>query len=88
VRGDAAYAEAILFDYEPDWIPVGLELIERQDLLACRRRGWPASHSRVAYARWDDSMVERGIDEVLAFLRKPFRSIVVVASTGRSWRSA
>lgn len=74
VRADGAYAEAILFDYEPDWIPAGLELIERPDLLAWRRPGWPASHSSVAYARWDDSTVERGIDEALAFFgEQPFK---------------
>lgn len=67
MREDATYAEAMLFDHEPDWIPAGLELIERQDLLAWRRPGWPASHSCVAYARWNDSTVERGIDEALAF---------------------
>jgi GNAT superfamily N-acetyltransferase len=67
MREDVAYAEAMLFDYERDWVPDGLEQIERPDLLMWRRRGWPASHSRVAYARWDESAVERGIDEVLWF---------------------
>jgi len=63
----AAYAEGMLYDYERDWIPAGLEQIERLDLLMWRRRGWPPSHSRVAYARWDESTAERRIDEVLAF---------------------
>jgi len=67
MRDDAAYAEAMLFDYERDWVPSGLEQVERSDLLMWRRRGWPASPSRVAYVRWDESTVERGIDEVLAF---------------------
>src|SRR5688500_20213097 len=77
MREDVAYAEAMLFDYERDWVPDGLEQIERSDLLMWRRRGWPASHSRVAYARWDDSAVERGIDEGLGFLGdQPFNWLV------------
>lgn len=64
---DAAYAEAMLYDYERDWVPDGIDQIERPDLLMWRRRGWPPSHYRVAYARWEVSTVERGIDEVLAF---------------------
>ena len=64
---NAAYAEAMLYDYERDWVPTGLEQIERSDLLMWRRVGWPASHSRVAYARWNEATVERGVDEVLAF---------------------
>ena len=57
----------MLYDYERNWVPTGLDLIERPDLLMWRRGGWPASHSRVAYARWNESTVERGIDEVLGF---------------------
>jgi GNAT superfamily N-acetyltransferase len=64
---DAVYAEAMLFDYERDWVPPGLEEIDRPDVLAWCRRGRPASHSRVSYARWDASSVERGIEEVLEF---------------------
>jgi GNAT superfamily N-acetyltransferase len=67
MRDEALYAEAMLYDYEVDWRPAGLEEIARSDLLLWCRRGWPASHSRVAFARWDDSTVDRGIGEVLAF---------------------
>jgi GNAT superfamily N-acetyltransferase len=67
MHDDAVYPESMLFDYERDWVPPGLEQVERSDLMAWCRRGWPASHSRVAYARWDESSVERGIDEALAF---------------------
>lgn len=67
MRDRAAYAEAMLYDYEREWVPTGLDQIERSDLLMWRRPGWPPSHSRVAYARWNESTVEPGIDEVLAF---------------------
>lgn len=67
MRDKAAYAEAMLYDYERDWAPTGLDQITRSDLLMWRRPGWPPSHSRVACARWNESTVERGIDEVLAF---------------------
>jgi GNAT superfamily N-acetyltransferase len=84
MREDATYAEAMLFDYERNWLPDGLEQIERSDLLMWRRRGWPASHSRVAYARWDESAVERGIDEVLAFFGdQPFNWHVGPSSSPR-----
>ena len=63
MRDKAASAEAMLYDYERDWVPSGLDQIERSDLLMWRRHGWPPSHSRVAYARWDESTVERGINE-------------------------
>jgi GNAT superfamily N-acetyltransferase len=67
MRDRAAYAEAMLYDYEREWVPTGLDQIGRSDLVMWRRSGWPPSHSRVAYARWNESTVERGIDEVLAF---------------------
>lgn len=57
----------MLYDYERAWRPAGIDEIDRDDVLLWRRRGWPASHSRVSYARWNELNVERGIDEVLAF---------------------
>ena len=64
---EAKYCEAMLYDYEPEWRPAGLVEIDRRDLLAWKQPGWPIGRNRVAYAKWDPSEAEAGIDEALAF---------------------
>ena len=64
-------AEAIMWDYEPTWIPPGLEYVERPDVLMWRRNGPRADQrwgNRVAYTRSTPDGIESLIDEVLAFL--------------------
>ena len=63
----AQYCEAMIYDYEPDWRPPGVVELDRADVLAWKRPGWPASASRVAYAKWRTADADRHIDEVLAF---------------------
>jgi GNAT superfamily N-acetyltransferase len=63
----ARYCEAMLYDYEPEWRPAGIAEIDRPDVRAWKRPGWPAGHSRVAYAKWSTDDAERRIDELLAF---------------------
>lgn len=61
------YCEAMLYDYEPDWQPPGIVAIDRPDLLAWKRPGWPIWSSRVVYAKWTDRDADARIAEVLAF---------------------
>jgi hypothetical protein len=63
----AQYCEAMLYDYEPDWKPEGVVELDRPDVLAWKRPGWPIGYSRLAYAKWTDSNADARIDEVLAF---------------------
>src|SRR5229473_2015196 len=63
----ARYCEAMLYDYEPEWRPPGTEEVDRADVLAWKRPGWPAWASRVAYAKWDERSADAGIDELLRF---------------------
>src|SRR5260221_13394499 len=69
VREDelARYCEAMLYDYEPEWRPAEIVEIDRPDVLAWKRPGWPAWASRVAYAKWDERSADARIDELLAF---------------------
>lgn len=57
----------MLYDYEPDWKPEGVVELDRPDVLAWKRPGWPIGHSRLAYAKWTDSNADARIDELLAF---------------------
>ena len=63
----ARYCEAMLYDYEPEWRPAGIVELDRPDVLAWKRPGWPSGYSRVAYAKWATADVENRIDELLAF---------------------
>jgi GNAT superfamily N-acetyltransferase len=84
VREDelARYCEAMLYDYEPEWRPAGNIEIDRPDLLAWKRPGWPVGYSRVAYAKWSAEDADRRIDEVLAlFGETPFHWHVGPSST-------
>jgi GNAT superfamily N-acetyltransferase len=63
----ARYCEAMLYDYEPEWRPPGIVEIDRPDVLAWKRPGWPAWASRVAYAKWDEETADAGIDELMRF---------------------
>jgi predicted GNAT family acetyltransferase len=57
----------MLYDYEPEWRPRDIVEIDRPDVLAWKRPGWPPWASRVAYARWDEHSADRGIGEILRF---------------------
>lgn len=68
-------------DYARDWLPPGLEVRARDDLLMWRRRGGPLSArswaNRVAWLRTTAAAVEGLIDEALAFLGPfPFSWVV------------
>lgn len=67
----ALRAEAMLWDYERDFMPPGLEVVERDELLMWRRSAGPASEqrwaNRVSFVRTTPADVERVIDEALAF---------------------
>ena len=78
----ARYCEAMLYDYEPEWRPPGIVELDRADVLAWKRPGWPAGHSRVAYARWAADEADKRIDELLAFFGDtPFSWYVGPSST-------
>ena len=67
----ALLAEAIMWDYEADWLPPGLEAVDRPDLLMWRRTQGPAAQARwanrISYVRTPIERVELVIDEVFAF---------------------
>jgi GNAT superfamily N-acetyltransferase len=67
----ALRAEAMLWDYERDFMPPGLEVVERDELLMWRRASGPASEqrwaNRVSFVRTTASEVDRLIDEALSF---------------------
>src|SRR5438309_569536 len=42
-------------------------VLNRKDVLAWKRPGWPIGNSRVAYAKWTESDVDVRIEELLAF---------------------
>ncbi len=78
----AEYCEAMLYDYEPEWRPPGIVDIDRPDLLAWKRPGWPIWSSRVVYAKWTDRDADARIAEVLAFFGDtPFNWHVGPSST-------
>lgn len=64
-------AEAIMWDYEPDFVPVGMEVVDRQDVLMWKRPHGPFAQrrwsNRVSYVRTTSDQVERTIKEVFAF---------------------
>ena len=57
----------MLYDYEPEWRPSATVVLDRADVLAFKRPGWPVGYSRVAYAKWSADEADARIDEVLAF---------------------
>jgi len=80
----ALLAEAIMWDYEPDWIPPSLEVVERSDVLMWRRSGPPARarwNNRVSWVRTAPAAVDRLIDEILEFFRDRPLSWVVGPTT-------
>lgn len=71
----AAIAEAVLWDYDPRYMPEGTEGIEREDLVLWTRPSPSKWSSGVRLARWSEADVERGIDEVFRHfddLGRPF----------------
>jgi hypothetical protein len=78
----AQYCEAMLYDYEPEWRPEGTVELDRPDVLAWRRPGWPVGYSRVAYAKWTEADADTRIEEMLAFFGEtPFNWHVGPSST-------
>jgi GNAT superfamily N-acetyltransferase len=78
----ARYCEAALYDYEPEWRPSENIELERPDVLAWKRPGWPVGYSRVPYAKWTTGEADARIDEVLAFFGDtPFNWYVGPSST-------
>jgi len=76
-----------MWDYEPTWIPPGLEYVERSDVLMWRRNG-PRSRerwgNRVAYTRSTPARIESLIDEAFAFFGdRPFSWVVGASSMPR-----
>lgn len=77
----ALLAEAMMWDYERDFMPEGMEIVEREDLLMWRRPDGPLAQrrwsNRVSYVRTSTDRVERIIDEVIAFFGPvPFTWVV------------
>jgi hypothetical protein len=67
----ASLAEGIMWDYEPDFMPDGMEIVDRSDLLAWKRPHGPFAQrrwsNRVSYVRTTADRIERTIDEVFGF---------------------
>lgn len=77
----ALRAEAMLWDYERDFMPPGLEVVARDDLLMWRRAIGPASEqrwaNRVSFVRTTPAQAARVIDEALSFFGPlPFTWVV------------
>src|SRR5947209_8886470 len=73
-----------MWDYEADWIPPGLELVERPDVLMWRRAG-PAArarwNNRVSWVRTGPDRIDGLIDEILEFFGQRAMTWVVGPST-------
>jgi hypothetical protein len=67
----AFLAEGIMWDYEDDFMPEGMKIVDRPDLLMWKRPRGPFAQrrwsNRVSYVRTTSDQVERAIDEVFAF---------------------
>lgn len=77
----ALLAETMMWDYERDFMPDGMEIVERDDLLMWRRPHGPVAQrrwsNRVSYVRTSTDLVERIIDEVIAYFGPvPFTWVV------------
>lgn len=61
-----------MWDYEVDWLPAGMEVVERADVLMWRHREGPAAQqrwrNRVCFVRTGSDAVEALIAEATAFL--------------------
>lgn len=66
-------AEQIMWDYEPDFTPVGMEVVERDDVLMWRRPHGPLAQqrwgNRVSHVRTTPDRVENVIREVVSFFQ-------------------
>src|SRR5688500_3594872 len=82
----AFLAEAIMWDYELDFMPEGMEIVDREDLLMWKRPTGPFAQrrwsNRVSYVRTTSDQVDRTIDEVFAFFG-PVAFTWVVGPTSR-----
>jgi GNAT superfamily N-acetyltransferase len=69
----ARYCEAMFYDYEREWRTSGTVELDRPDVTAWKRPGWPVGYSRVSRATWTADEADAGIAAVLAFFREtPF----------------
>lgn len=88
VRSDerALLAEGIMWDYELDFMPEGMEIVDREDLQMWKRPTGPFAQrrwsNRVSYVRTTSDQVDRTIDEVFAFFG-PVAFTWVVGPTSR-----
>jgi hypothetical protein len=61
-----------MWDYEIDWLPAGLEAIERPEILMWRHQNGPSAQqrwrNRVCFVRTEPQGVDGLIDEAMAFL--------------------
>lgn len=79
-------AEAMMWDYEPDFMPAGMEIVERDDVLMWRRPHGPLAQrrwsNRVSYVRSSPERIEALIGEILAFFGSvPFTWVVGPSSS-------
>jgi hypothetical protein len=77
----ARLAEAIMWDYEIDFLPADMEVVDRKNVLMWRRPHGPAAQrrwaNRISYVRTDPDHVEELIEEALAFFGEiPFTWVV------------
>jgi len=67
----ASLAEGIMWDYEPDFMPEGMEILDRKDLLMWKRPHGPLAQrrwsNRISYVRTTSDQIGRTIDEAFAF---------------------
>lgn len=80
-RDRALLAEAIMWDYEAAWLPPGMEVVDRPDLLMWRRTQGPFAQerwaNRISYVRATPDRAEGIIDEALSFFGDgPFTWVV------------
>jgi hypothetical protein len=68
----ALLAEGIMWDYERDFMPGGMEIVDRKDLLMWKRPKGPLAQrrwsNRVSYVRTTHDLVEKVINKSLRIL--------------------
>lgn len=79
-------ADAMMWDYEPDFMPEGMEIVEREELLMWRRPHGPLAQrrwsNRISYVRSSPERIDLLIDEILAFFGSlPFTWVVGPSSS-------
>lgn len=75
----ARMVEALLWDYEPEWTPPGLELVERSDLLMWASASPSSNANRVVRAALTSSGADGEISRVIEFFHereRPFTWVI------------